>query len=104
MLDYVKSFLHCENGSCKRKVRKTSHFLVLLSKPASKPSINFTSSILTFHNDPSLKNSFFIRPTPPPEMRSELVFLRENIEVLQNSPLCEVVIGRIKGGPGTRPR
>ena len=40
MLDYVKSFLHCENGPRKRKVRKTSHFLVLLSKPASKSNIN----------------------------------------------------------------
>ena len=59
MLDYVKSFLHCENGPRKRKVRKTSHFLVLLSKPASKSNINFTSSISTFHNDPSLKNGFF---------------------------------------------
>ena len=59
MLDYVKSFLHCENGPRKRKVRKTSHFLVLLSKPASKSNINFTSSISTFHNDPLLKNGFF---------------------------------------------
>lgn len=70
MLDYVKSFLHCENGSCKRKVRKTSHFLVLLSKPASKPSINFTSSISTFHNDPSLKNSFFIHHPPRNAIRT----------------------------------
>ena len=37
-------------------------------------------------------------------MQSELVFLRENIEVLQNSPLCEVVIGHVKGGPGTCPK
>lgn len=96
MLDYVKSLLHCENGSYKRKGRKTSHFLVLLSKPASKPNINFMSSISTFHKDMSRKNRFFF----PPEMQSELVFLRENIEVLQNSPLCELVIGPIKGGPG----
>ena len=95
MLDYVKSLLHCENGSYKRKVRKTSHFLIVLSKPASKPNINFMPSISTFHKDMSLKNRFF-----PPEMQSEFVFLRENIEVLQNSPLCELVIGPIKGGPG----
>ena len=59
MLDYVKSLLHCENGSYKRKVRKTSHFLIVLSKPASKPNINFMSSISTFHKDMSLKNRFF---------------------------------------------
>lgn len=96
MLDSVKFFLHCENGSRKRKVRKTSHFLVLLSKPAFKPNILRHLSrlfIMTHHQ----RTDFF-----PPDMQSELVFLRENIEVLQNSPLCEVVIGHVKGRPGTR--
>lgn len=34
-------------------------------------------------------------------MQSELISLREDIEDLQNSPLCEVVLGPTIGGPRT---
>lgn len=79
------------------KSQKNFHFLVLLSKASFQTKHLILHRLFwLFHNDPSLKNSFY-PPHAPPEMRSELVFLRENIEVLQNSPLCEVVIGRIKG-------